>query len=278
MESARTVLMLFDNVSANYVKQLSEGAQAAAGAAGRRLRAVNLHGSSRTVAELIEDASLGAVILTPPLSDDRHVLSQIEERALPMVRIGAMLDPERGSRVVMDEYDAARAISKVLLDAGHRRIGFIKGPREHLVSIRRQNGFANALGGKALRLDPELTAQGDFSQRSGAEAAAQLLRMKPTAIFASNDDMALGVMQEAKRAGLSIPDDLSLVGFDDADAAARAHPPLTTVRQPLKEMGEAAFTLAVEHFGRAPGRGKSIEVPYEVIERASVTQPATETA
>src|SRR5690606_7030481 len=139
--------------------------------------------------QVLESATFGGIVLTPPLSDDRHVLSLIEARRLPYVRIAPLLDPDRGCTVIMDEYDAARAITAHLLDKGHRRIGFIRGPRIHLVSMRRFNGYANALGGRGLRIDQQLIVQGDFSRQSGRDLADKLFAAKPTAIFASNDEM-----------------------------------------------------------------------------------------
>jgi LacI family transcriptional regulator len=107
------------------------------------------------------------VILTAPLSDDRHLLSAIEKQGLPCVRIAPMLDPDRGCTVTMDEYEAARAITDLLLRRGIA--GRLRArPQRPLVSLRRYNGYAAALGGKGLRLDPKLIVQGDFSRQSAA--------------------------------------------------------------------------------------------------------------
>lgn len=270
MSGGNTILMMFDNVSDDYVARITEGGQDAARSSGRQFRAINLYNSPSKAEDLLADPAVGGVILTPPLADDRRVLSQVEARRIPMARIGAMLDLDRGCTVVMDEYDAARAVTSVLLEAGHRRIGFIKGPREHLVSMRRQNGFANALGGKGLRLEPSLCDQGDFSRASGEAAALRLLTARPTAIFASNDEMALGVIDAAKRKGIAIPGDISLVGFDDNQAARTSSPPLTTVRQPLRDMGRVACRLVIERLD-TPGKASAHEVvPFEVMRRQSV--------
>ena len=268
------ILLLSDNVGREYVSRIQSGVSLAGHSSGIGVHAENIYGTGKTVADCLADESVAGIILTPPLSDDRHVLSQIEERRLPYVRIAPMLDSDRGCTVTMDEYDAARAITDLLLEKGHRRIGFVRGPRVHLVSMRRHNGYANALGGKGLRIDPALVAQGDFSRESGRSQAATLFTAKPTAIFASNDEMAVGIIEAADRAGIKIPGDISLVGFDDNAVAKTCRPRLTSVRQPLEEMGETACQLLVERI-RNPSKGKAhAQVPYQIMERDSVAELA----
>lgn len=270
----REIQILHDNVGAEYVTRIEEGAKRACGDAGLTLHSANLYGSDRTVSDYLDNDRPAGVIVTPPLSDDRPVLDKLEKLGLPFVRIAAMLDLERGSIVTMDEYDAARAITDYLIKHGHRRIGFIKGPRQHLVSIRRFNGFANALGGAGLKVDHHLIVEGDFSRASGSKAADALLRTKPTAIFASNDEMAIGFIQAARERGIDVPGDISLVGFDGNSAATRCTPPLTTIRQPLREMGETAVRILEKRIG-SPGVSRvSEEVQYELLEGASVEQLA----
>ena len=156
MDSRTRILLLFDNNGTEYVSRIQEGATRFGRTSGFPVQAENLFTSRKPIGEVLQSDSYAGIVLTPPLSDDRHVLSLVEARGLPYVRIAPLLDSERGSTVVMDEYDAARAITDVLLQRGHRRIGFVRGPRQHLVSVRRYNGYANALGGKGLRVDPSL--------------------------------------------------------------------------------------------------------------------------
>lgn len=270
MANSSRILLAFDNVGAEYVSRIKEGAMRAVNASGYSLDCENLYGTAKQFSDILSAQEYAGIILTPPLSDDRHELLQAEALGVPVVRIAPMLDLERGSTVIMDEYNAARAVTQILLDNGHRRIGFIKGPREHLVSIRRFNGFANALGGSAQRVDQNLIVQGDFSRESGFEQAEHLFSKDVTAIFASNDEMALGVLDAASKRGLSVPDDLSLVGFDGNSAATRCSPPLTTVRQPLEAMGDAAVRILSAQLGGG-GRGKVNEdVPFSIMEGESV--------
>lgn len=266
------ILLLFDNPVNEYVSRIREGASRVARSTGFPVHAENLFSSSNPITEFLESDTVAGVVLTPPLSDDRHVLSLIDALGLPCVRIAPMLDPNRGSTVGMDEYDAARAITELLLKKGHRRIGIMRGPRNHLVSMRRFNGYANAMGGKGLRIDPTLVALGDFSRQSGREQAATLFAAKPTAIFASNDEMAVGIMDAARAVSIAIPGDISLVGFDDNAIARTVRPRLTSVRQPLEEMGEAACQLLVDRIRHSSRTDQHQQVPFEIMERESVNE------
>ena len=274
MTSRTKILLLFDNNGNEYVSRIQDAVFRAARSLGFPVQSENLFVNRRPITELLEADTPAGIILTPPLSDDRHVLGQIEQRGVPCVRIAPMLDPDRGCTVVMDEYDAARAITDHLLSKGHRRIGFVRGPKVHLVSMRRYNGYANALGGKGLRIDPSLVVQGDFSRQSGREQAAALFAARPTAIFASNDEMAVGILDAAQAAGIAVPGDISLAGFDDNAIARTVRPRLTSVRQPLEEMGEAACRLLADRIRRPSPTNEHKQIPFEIVERESVIEHA----
>jgi len=278
MSNHTKILLLFNNSGREYVARIESGARRMCDSAGFRSQMDNAFVSGTPIAELLEDDALAGVILTPPYSDDRHALGLIEARNLPYVRIAPLLDMDRGCTVIMDEYDAARAITEHLLDKGHRRIAIMRGPDFQLVSMRRYNGFANALGARRLRVDPALVAQGDFSRESGREQAAKLFAARPTAIFASNDEMAAGIIDAANAARIAIPQQISLVGYDDNAVAKTTRPRLTTVRQPLEMMGEMAAKLLIERV-RYPGAKQAHEiVPYEIVERESVAEYVAERA
>lgn len=274
MNSRTRFLLMFDNNGNEYVSRIKDGASRFGQSSGFPVQAENLFGTDKSIIDFLEGDAPAGIVLTPPLSDDRHVLSLLEERRLPYVRIAPLLDVDRGCTVVMDEYDAARAITDLLLRKGHRRIGFVRGPNIHLVSMRRYNGYANALGGKGLRIDPALIVQGDFSRQSGREQAPKLFAAKPTAIFASNDEMAVGVIEAANAAGISIPGDISLAGFDDNAIARTVRPRLTSVRQPLEQMGEVAGQILVERLRNPSRTSQHKQVPFEIMERDSVIEYA----
>ena len=271
--NARTrIVLLFDNNGSEYVSRIADAVSRSGRPLGFPVQYDNLFTNRRPVTELLESDTFAGVILTAPLSDDRHVLGLLEQRGLPCVRIAPMLDPDRGCTVIMDEYDAARAITDLLLRKGHKRIGFVRGPKVHLVSMRRYNGYANALGSKGLRIDPTLVVQGDFSRQSGREQAPALFAARPTAIFASNDEMAVGIIDAAQATGIAIPGEISLVGFDDNAIARTARPRLTSVRQPLEEMGEAACRLLIDRIRRPSNASRHEQVPFQIVERDSVAE------
>lgn len=267
------ILILSDNTNRDFVSRIHSGASRHGSSAGVKVVMENINGTGKEAGDCLDQQGLGGVLLTAPLCDDRHLLLQLEKRNIPYVRIGSMLDSGRGITVTMDEYDAARVVTTTLLEAGHRRIGIIRGPRSHLSSMRRYNGFVTALGAKGLKPEPGLIVEGDYTRESGAEQGAKLLAAQPTAVFASNDNMALGFTDAARRAGLSLPRDLSLVGFDDDPFAKTMAPPLTSIRQPLEEMGAKACEKMVAAMKGGATTGHA-DVPYQLVERASVAPPA----
>jgi len=167
-----------------------------------------------------------------------------------------------------------RAAGRHLAELGHRRIAMISGP-DHLFCRARRDGFRAALELAGLTLDPELVVTAQLNREDGYATAAALLarRDRPTAIFASNDMQALGVYQAAREAGLRIPDDLSVVGFDDVPVVALVDPPLTTIHQPLAEMAVAATELALTlaRGEKAPQIG--VEIATTLVVRESTAAP-----
>jgi LacI family transcriptional regulator len=164
-------------------------------------------------------------------------------------------------------YDATR----YLIELGHRRIGFITGTLDLGCSRDRLAGYEAALAERGWSIDPALIREGDFQQPAGFACAQALLAApeRPTAIFASNDVMAFGVMEAVRDRGLRIPDDVSIIGFDDIPQAATVNPPLTTVRQPLAEMGARATRMLLTLIHNLDQATQRIELPTELIVRAS---------
>ena len=247
--------LLFDNPSPSYVLELQLGALRQCRAAGYHLIVEEMDSTSgdfdTQVARLLQGSLADGFILTPPLSDNVEVLGALHERGLPCVRIAPYLTGAAGAAIETDDAAAAADMTRHLLELGHRRIGFIKGHAAHGASHLRTEGFFAAMRAQGLAVELDLVVEGDFSSRSGVEAAERLLMRsdRPTAIFASNDDMALGAMMVASRLGLHIPQDLSICGFDDSRTALLTWPQLTTVRQPVADMSAAAAELLIAHKG-----------------------------
>ncbi|WP_271079557.1 LacI family DNA-binding transcriptional regulator [Aurantiacibacter sp. MUD61] len=280
--SARSFLLglVFDNPNPSYTFELLLGAQEAARSNGYHLIFEPLDRSEKqpgpALAELIIQGNLEGVIVPPPLCDDPGVLEALSEINRPFARIAPSEKPSLGFSVSMDDYGAAKAITNHLIDHGHTRIGFIRGRKGTATTRRRLSGYNDALSEAGLPFDQELSCQGDFQLRSGVECGNALLDLEkpPTAIFASNDDMAAGVMIAAHSRGLRVPEDLSIAGFDDSQTARAMWPPLTTIAQPVREMAAAAANAIIEH--QRSGEGgeiESVELPFELIIRQS-TGPA----
>ena len=221
--------------------------------------------------------NLGGAILTPPLCDRMDLIDLIERHRLPFVRISPSSDDERSSSVRMDDRAAARDMTRHLIALGHRDIAFIKGDPLHSASAFRYLGFLDAMGEADLAVADERTLEGDFSFRSGLNLGELILADgdRPTAIFASNDDMALGVLVTAIKLGIQVPAALSVAGFDDAPVARVSWPQLTTVRQPKVEMAAAAIDILTNPgYAAAPRQALfSRSLPYEIIVRSSTASP-----
>jgi LacI family transcriptional regulator len=206
---------------------------------------------------LIEGGFHG-VILPPPLSDSAAIISALSERDIPAVAVATGRPPDGVSVISIDDRAAALAMTRHLIEMGHRRIGFIIGNANQTASTQRLAGYRDALSEAGIADDPALTAQGLFTYRSGLDAAEQLMTLdqRPTAIFASNDDMAAATVAVAHRHGIDVPGDLTVCGFDDTAIATTIWPELTTIRQPIAEMSRAALDLVVSEIrDRRAGRG-----------------------
>ena len=216
---------------------------------------------------------LDGAILTPPLCDNGVLLDLLDGLGLPYVRISPAADPDRSGFVRMDDRAAAYDMTAYLIGLGHRAIGFIKGDPAHSASAQRFAGYRSALADGGLAADDGLVREGDFSFRTGLTLGEELLTAGdlPSAIFASNDDMALGVLISAIKLGIAVPATLSIAGFDDAPTSRAGWPQLTTVRQPKGEMAAAAVDILVDARYRANLRDPSFRrlLDYSLVPRPS---------
>jgi len=241
--------LLYSNPSAAYLSQFLVGALDGARKAGAHLviEACEDAGSAEQiqVARHIATADVEGVILPPPLSESIPILTELAKADMPVVTVAMGKLYENALNVRIDDFAAAREMTNYLIRLGHRRIAHIKGHPQQIASAERERGFRAAV--QAAGLDPADVAveQGFFTFRSGLEAAEKLLDLpnSPTAIFASNDDMAAAVVSVAHRRGLDVPNDLSVAGFDDTAPATTVWPELTTIRQPISAMASAALDL-----------------------------------
>ncbi len=234
------------------------------------------HGSARPASwtsALASHDTDGVILVTSELTATQ--LQQLREDDIPLVVVDPVNLPEPGlPSVGATNWAGGIAATDHLLGRGHRRIGAVAGPADYLCSRARIDGYRFALERAGLRYDHALVRHGDFQHEGGFVRGGELLDLddpkgRPTAIFAGSDQQALGIYEAARLRGLRVPQDLSVVGFDDLPVARWVSPPLTTVRQPLAEMGRVAAGMLAELVEGAPLRTRRVELSTELIVRES---------
>ncbi len=272
--------LIYDNPNAEYVMNCLEGALEALRDSGFELI---VHPCNRRSADFlsgvrnfIERQKLHGVILLPPISENLAVLQILAERQCPNVSIASVRMEAATYRVVSNDRDACAEVGEHLAHLGHTRIAMITGPERHCSSTERHNGFIAGLKRRGVVVPPELIVNGGYTFESGIEAAETLLSLpsRPTAIFASNDEMAAGVYEAAHRAGIDIPQQLSVVGFDDSPIASRIWPPLTTIRLPIRSIAQLAATQLVTPPSGMEGQDTAFVVAHLIV-RKSTHPPMT---
>ena len=221
---------------------------------------------------------IDGIILPPPLCEAGGVLALLAEAGIPAIAVATAVPSVDRLAIGIDDRAAAAVMTRHIMDLGHRRIGFINGDPNLSASAQRYAGYAEAIEGAGLPLDPALVADGLFTYRSGLDAAEQLLTLgdPPTAIFASNDDMAAATVAVAHRHGIDVPGDLTVCGFDDTTLSTAIWPELTTIHQPIADMARAAVDLLVTAIRQSGSSGK-IErhqtLDFTLIRRQSDAAP-----
>ncbi len=214
---------------------------------------------------------LDGVIIVSALIDD-PLIPQLLRDPLPFVLIGRHDDP-RVSYVDADNLGGARIATAHLLQSGRRRVATITGPLDMVPGLDRRAGYRSALRKAGHPVDDALIVQGDFTQAGGRAAMTQLLPLAPDAVFVASDLMALGALSVLWEAGCCVPDDVAVIGFDDAPVAAYADPPLTTVRQPVTDLGRTAARTLLRLIKEEQEEPLRQTLPTELIVRASCGHP-----
>jgi LacI family transcriptional regulator len=217
----------------------------------------------------------GVILVTSELTGAQ--LGQLRSAGIPLVVIDPVNPPPPDlPSVGATNWAGGLAATEHLISLGHTRIGAIAGPGDYLCSRARIDGYRSALERAGIQFNPALVRNGDFYHEGGFVRGGELLDLpgRPTAIFAGSDQQAFGIYEAARQRGLRIPQDLSLVGFDELPIARWVSPPLTTVRQPLAEMGRAAAQMLGELVEGLPLRSTRVELSTELIVRESTAAPA----
>jgi len=273
---SRLIAVLFSNPSRNYLGEIQWGALQQCQQQGYNLISEDCSDSERALLALRSETEISGVVITPPLSDDQELLQALDDQHIPYVRIGAEAPFKASLDVGINDFAAAKEMTEYLIGLGHKRIAFINGPTIHTQARKRWEGYCHAIESHGLNLDSSLIVPGEFNFDSGLSAAQKLFELsdRPTAIFACNDDMAAGVLAFAYRHHISIPEDLSVVGFDDTPLASTIVPALTTVYQPSAELASEAVKLLLESLS-APDEAHELRIfDYKLMRRESSGPPA----
>lgn len=224
----------------------------------------------------LERQRLFGVVILPPISENDALARLCDEVGCRYVRIGSAPLDDADHMVASNDRVVVREATEHLIQHGHRLIGLIEGPDGFRSARERRQGFEDAVGAAGLPLPRSLIVRGNYTFETGVSAANRLfdLSPRPTAIFASNDEMAAGVVYAARERGIVVPDALSVIGFDDTPIAAHIWPPLTTVRWPIVSMARAAARKLVgDIVGGEAAEPQPCELPSMLVKRASVAPP-----
>jgi LacI family transcriptional regulator len=277
---ARAIGFVFHNPSWQYIGTALQGVLAAAQAAGYEtvMHPCNIEDPAEceNVVQLTRQGKVDGLVITPPCDVVESMMDALADLRVPFVRMTPCDRCGGLPFVCADDYGGARAMTQHLLELGHRRIGFVVGSSIQVASGHRLEGYRDALLAAGLEYDAGLVKQGDFNYPSGLQAGRELLQLaaRPTAIFASNDDMAAGALAAAHERSLSVPRELSVAGFDDTPLSWQLSPALTTVHQPVYESALLATEILIGWLnGDAPAQAANV-LPTWLVRRESTAEAA----
>lgn len=264
--------LLYDNISASYVLSAQEGSLQKCESEGYSLliHPCNFHSPELAddILKLARQSGIDGLILTPPLSDKTELLESLDAKGIPYVRVSPGR-PHHSDFVVSNEKEAVYELISRLISDGHQDIGFIGGNPDHGASQWRLEVFKKAMQDANIKVDQNLILEGDFSFESGERCGLELLsrNKRPTAIFASNDYMAAGVMKACHLLDLRIPEDISIAGFDDAPVASQIWPSMTTIRQPVRRILSHATQLLINRINGKEDKNEEANLQCAIIIR-----------
>ncbi|AEI13273.1 LacI family DNA-binding transcriptional regulator [Cellulomonas gilvus] len=270
--------LVFHELDSPWALQIIKGVESVAGGARIGVVLSELGGEHRPPQEWLDDVLArrprGVIFVQSELDPAQH--AQLASRSIPFVIVDTAGEQPAGVPVVGSQnWSGGLAATRHLLSLGHRRIGVVSGPRDVLCSRARVDGYRSALDEAGIAFDADLVRWGNFFVDGGyAHGRALLSREdRPTAIFAGADFQALGVIRAARELGLSIPEDVSIVGYDDLPVTEWVQPGLTTVKQPLQEMAATAARMLLEIAGGQKPANLRIDLATELVVRSSTTAP-----
>jgi LacI family transcriptional regulator len=222
----------------------------------------------RTMGRILSGGMIDGVILASALMDD-PVQDALIKANFPFILVGRHPTDDRVSYVDVDNRDSSRQAVAYLLDLGHARVATITGPKNMIAGSDRLQGYVDALRERGVPYNPDLVAEGDFTEEGGYNAMQHLLPQEPDALFAANDVMAMGALRALREDGKSVPGDVAVIGYDDMPFAARSSPPLSSVRQPIYRTGMVAAETLIDMIAQPAGAPRRVIMPTELAIRAS---------
>jgi|TARA_B100001175_G_scaffold226559_1_gene193232 LacI family transcriptional regulator len=268
--------LLYDNPNKSYLADVQSGIFNACKNTGYNLVIQECDYKSNElkndIVQFVEDFKIDGLIITPPLSDMAEFLQNLDNYQIEYSVIAPSTLNTESLYVSSNDYEAAFTLTSQIIKHGHKDIGFIKGHPKHSASHLRFNGYLDAMKSHGIEKNDQWIKQGNFSFKSGFDAGVEIFHSEkiPTAIFASNDSMAAGIMKSAQMKGMKVPNDLSLAGFDDSPIAHQIWPALTTVKQPVEKMAAHAAKILIAKFDGLAEQTKSKEFKSELIMRESL--------
>jgi len=258
-----SIAFIYDNPNSHYVIELQKGILAECRDSGYELVIHPCDSASREIIQelhrLIRRVNVGGLLLTPPLSETDDVIQSLLSSNIPIVRVlsGPSAPDKLSPCVYIDDRHAACEITQHLIDNGHRRIAFLSGDPEHGSTGERLEGYRKAFKNNEMQLDEDLIVDGHYSFESGVERTKQLLNLpvRPTAIFACNDEIAAGTLFAARMNDVDVPGELSIAGFEDSPFSRQVWPNVTTARQSNVGVARRATALLIEEIGKRQTNG-----------------------
>lgn len=267
---------IYDNPSKSYITRVQTGALAACQENNYNLliHPCDMRGDAliSNIEQLLQSSRLDGLVLTPPFSDFKELVDFLKTKKIPYARVASAVLDDESISVRSNDEQGAFEITEHLISLGHKSIAFIKGHPDHSATEQRFKGYLRALDTHGVEFNEGLVEEGNFSYHSGVDSARSILDLtpRPTAVFASNDYMAAAVLKLATQRQLTVPDDISIAGFDNAPIARHIWPGLTTIAQPVEDMTKQAVTKLIESIAQPE------EKPYQVtLEARLITREST---
>ncbi|MBX7236848.1 MAG: LacI family transcriptional regulator [Caldilineales bacterium] len=271
LNRTEVIALIFPDISGPFYTEVIRGVESEADKNNYNVLIYGTHGKIERGRFLrLLPTKVDGLILMARSVEDKYVFD-LHSRKIAFVLLSRQIDGLEADCIMTNNIEGAFAAVEHLLGHGHRRIGFISGPVDSPDSKARFEGYRQALQSHGLPFLPQVVERGDFLQAGGYQAMNRLLDQTdtPSAVFAANDEMALGAIDAVQARGLNIPGDIAIIGFDDIGMASFARPPLTTIRQPMRDLGKLAVRQLLRRIGTPDAQPETVRLPTQLIVRQS---------